>query len=104
MVDKVFISPTRAWILSALFAVSYVAFLYVLPSGRLVFTKRQVEVGPNADRARASNERWRNDPSVIRARLTGVLMATLFSVFMVHLVVAKTGELKVSQGRYFMNI
>lgn len=48
-------------------------------AGRLVFTARAVEVGPGAERARLENERWRSDPSVIRARLAGVSLSTLAS-------------------------
>ena len=48
-------------------------------AGRLVFTARAVEVGPGAERARLENERWRSDPSVIRARLASVSLSTLAS-------------------------
>jgi prenyl protein peptidase len=61
------------------FAFSYVALLYIFKAGRLVFAARAVEVGPGAERARLQNERWRNDPSVIRARLASVSLSTLAS-------------------------
>lgn len=96
MADSVSISSTTAWLLSAFFATSYVASLYVLPGGRLVFLAQQVEVGPNADRARLENEKWRSDPSTIKARLTGVSLATLSSLLIVYVVVTQAGSWNVS--------
>ena len=65
--------------LGGMFAFSYVASLYMFKAGRLVFTARAVEVGTGAERARLENERWRSDPSVIRARLASVSLSTLAS-------------------------
>jgi hypothetical protein len=73
------VSKWAAFGLGGGFAFSYIASLYIFKAGRLVFTARAVEVGPGAERARTENERWRNDPSVIRARLAGVSLSTLAS-------------------------
>ncbi|KAG8835883.1 hypothetical protein FRC17_000433 [Serendipita sp. 399] len=75
------LSPAKAWLLSGYFAISYVASLYTFRAGRLVFTAQQTEVGPNAERARALNERWRNDPATIKARLLGVSLSTVLEEF-----------------------
>lgn len=80
------VSKWTAVALGGSFAFSYVASLYMFKAGRLVFTARAVEVGPGAERARLENERWRSDPSVIRARLASVSLSTLAScgaVFMI---------------------
>jgi len=90
------LSPTAAWLLSAFFAVSYVGSLYIFPAGRLKFNGERVEVGRNAERARALNERWRNDPATIRARLSGVALSTILSCCVVHAVVTKSASWTVS--------
>ena len=90
------LSPTSGWLLSGYFATSYVASLYMLRAGRLVFTAQQTEVGPAASRARAENERWRNDPSTIRARIIGVSISTVVSCGVVYAVVTNTGSWQAS--------
>ncbi|KAG8844032.1 hypothetical protein FRC20_003639 [Serendipita sp. 405] len=91
------LSPAKAWLLSGYFAVSYVASLYTFRAGRLIFTAQQTEVGPNAERARASNERWRNDPATIRARLMGVSLSTVVSCLVFYGVVVTSGSWKWSE-------
>ncbi|CCA73790.1 related to CAAX prenyl protease 2 [Serendipita indica DSM 11827] len=86
------LSSTSGWLLSGFFATSYVASLYMFRAGRLVFTAQQTEVGPNASRARAENERWRNDPSTIRARILSVSISTAVSCGVVYAVVTKAGS------------
>ncbi|KAH7097561.1 hypothetical protein BKA62DRAFT_643212 [Auriculariales sp. MPI-PUGE-AT-0066] len=61
-------------------ATSYVGSLYLFKSTRLVFAAPD----PNAsqgeqERQRQEGEQWRNDPKVIRARLTAVTLSTLLS-------------------------
>jgi prenyl protein peptidase len=90
-----FITPSAAWLLSAFFAASYVGSLYIFPAGRLKFNNERVEVGRNAERARTLNERWRNDPATIRARLSGVALSTVLSCFVIYAVVTKIGSWKV---------
>jgi prenyl protein peptidase len=90
------LSHTSAWLLSSFFAISYVSSVYIFPAGRLVFTARQVEVGPQAERARLVNERWRNDPAVIKARVSGVVTSTIGSCLTVFTVVTMMGSWPVS--------
>lgn len=92
------LSPSIAWTLSSFFAISYVTSVYIFPAGRLVFTAQQVEVGPQAERARQANERWRNDPATIRARLSGVALSTIGSCLAVFSVVTLMGSWAVSEG------
>jgi prenyl protein peptidase len=92
------IPSTTAWLLSAFFAVSYVASVYALPGARLVYKTQQVETGPDAARARAQNELSRNDPSVIKSRLIGVSLATLSAISVVYAVVTKAGSWDVSSN------
>lgn len=92
----VVLSTGTAWILSAFIAFSYVASVYTLKAGRLVFTAQQVEVGQGAERARAANERWRNDPSTIKARLLGVVMSTITSCLLLMITVYLTSRAGIS--------
>jgi prenyl protein peptidase len=92
--------PSTTLLLSAFFAASYVCSLYIFPAGRLRFNNERVEVGRNAERARALNERWRNDPATIQARLSGVALSTVFSCLIVYAVVTKTGSWKVSYSPF----
>ncbi|EJD48336.1 hypothetical protein AURDEDRAFT_61361 [Auricularia subglabra TFB-10046 SS5] len=67
---------------------SYVASLYLFNSSRLVFA-RAVRPDPTRakdahERQRVPGERWRNDPSVIRARLTAVSLSTLSCCALVY--------------------
>ncbi|KIM23733.1 hypothetical protein M408DRAFT_77114 [Serendipita vermifera MAFF 305830] len=90
-----FLSSYTAWILSAFFASSYVGSLYIFPAGRLKFNAERVEVGRDAERARSLNERWRNDPATIQARLAGVTLSTVLSCLVIFAVVTKLGSWKV---------
>jgi prenyl protein peptidase len=98
------ITPSTAWLLSAFFATSYVGSLYIFPAGRLRFNNERVEVGRNAERARTLNERWRNDPATIRARLSGVALSTVLSCFVIYAVVTKTGSWKVSHLSFLSSL
>ncbi|KAF8323006.1 uncharacterized protein EI90DRAFT_3282145 [Cantharellus anzutake] len=69
------LSPTTSQLLQAFFATSYVSSIYVHPDGRLKF-----EITP---RGKKSPTRTRNDPLVIRTRLTAVVLATIVSCVVV---------------------
>ncbi|PVF99797.1 Abi-domain-containing protein [Serendipita vermifera] len=86
------ISGTTAWLISAFFATSYVASLYMFRAGRLGFRQQKVEAGPNASGARAYNEEGRNNPTVIKARLFSVAISTLFSCGIMLAVITKAGS------------
>lgn len=60
-------------------ATSYVGVLYLFKSTRLVFVQPTSSDPQQQERARYVGEQWRNDPKVIRARLTAVVSSTVFS-------------------------
>ncbi|KAF8073392.1 hypothetical protein FPV67DRAFT_1477623 [Lyophyllum atratum] len=69
------ISTTTAHFLTFLFAFSYVGSLYISKNARLLFSKEAVQSN-GSPREKAKDERWRDDPDVIRARLVAVTIAT----------------------------
>ncbi len=75
------LSPTTSQLLQALLAVGYVSSIYVHPNGRLKF-----EITPQGKKP----IKTRNDPLVIRARLTAVVLATILSCAVVIGVVFAT--------------
>ncbi|CAG8697597.1 3265_t:CDS:2, partial [Acaulospora colombiana] len=86
------ISGTTAWLISAFFATSYVASLYMFRAGRLAFRQKKVEAGPNAAGARAHNEEGRDSPTVIKARLSSVAISTLVSCGIMLALITKAGS------------
>jgi formate hydrogenlyase subunit 3/multisubunit Na+/H+ antiporter MnhD subunit len=91
------ISGTVAWFLSAFFATSYVASLYMFRAGRSIYRQQRIETGPNAANARAYNEEGRNSPTVIKARLSSVAISTFISCGIMLAVITKAGSWNVSQ-------
>lgn len=73
------ISLSTAHWLAGLFAGSYVGSLYLSKLARLSFRKGRVQLQQGEQRGQAEDERWRDDPEVIRARLVAVSMSTLSS-------------------------
>lgn len=85
------ISGTISWLLCAFFTLSYVGSLYLARAGRLAFHAPPANVQNGQERVRVANEKWRNDPEVIKARLKAVTLSTLGSCAVVVLVVSKFG-------------
>lgn len=77
------ISLSTAHWLAGLFAVSYVGSLYLSKNARLSFRKGRVQLRQGQQRGKAQDERWRDDPEVIRARLVAVSVSTLSSCLVV---------------------
>ncbi|KAG8931396.1 hypothetical protein FRC03_005739 [Tulasnella sp. 419] len=75
---------------SALFTTLYIGSLYLAKSGRLAFHAPPVNVPNGQERVRLANERWRNDPEVIRARLMAVTLSTIGSCLIVDAVIANS--------------
>ena len=73
------ISLFTAHCLAVFFAGSYVGSLYLSKNARLSFRKGLVRLRQGEQRAKEQNERWRDDPEVIRARLVAVSVSTLSS-------------------------
>ncbi|KAJ4482148.1 hypothetical protein J3R30DRAFT_2131880 [Lentinula aciculospora] len=81
--QDVALSPTIAHSLGLAFASVYVGSIYVSKNARLVFKAQPTLVdsrGEPRERLREENERWRDDPDVIKARLVAVSIATLLCV------------------------
>ncbi|KIO31420.1 hypothetical protein M407DRAFT_19565 [Tulasnella calospora MUT 4182] len=90
--DSPVISGTLSWLLCAFFTLSYVGSLYLARAGRLAFHAPPVDVPNGQERVRLANEKWRNDPQVIKARLKAVAVSTLGSCAVVVCVVSKFGS------------
>ncbi|KAI0783729.1 hypothetical protein C8Q75DRAFT_781697 [Abortiporus biennis] len=74
------LSSLSAHLLAASFAISYVGSLYLSKHSRLRFSSTAVAHNQNdVPRQKYDGERWRDDPDVIRARLTAVTLSTLLS-------------------------
>jgi hypothetical protein len=73
------LSTSGAHIISCFFAFTYVGSLYVFKNARLSFNSKLVRLQDGQLRQKAGDERWRDDPDVIKARLLAVCMSTLLS-------------------------
>ncbi|KAH7885150.1 CAAX protease self-immunity-domain-containing protein [Phlebopus sp. FC_14] len=73
------LSTTSAHALAALFALAYVGSIYVSRNARLSFSNTRAYLDYGYARPKERNERWRDDPNVIRARLFAVSTATILS-------------------------
>lgn len=77
-----------AHILAALFVTTYVGSIYISKDARLSFSKTKVYLDYGFARPKLQNERWRDDPDVIRARLVAVSGATLICCVVVFLLMS----------------
>jgi prenyl protein peptidase len=103
---------STAHMLAVTFALTYVGSIYFSKAARLSFSspshqaskpQRDTNGWPN-EREKGSNERWRDDPDVIRARLIAVSSATLVScLFFFGLVwsVVRPSEYVSSKSAFF---
>jgi hypothetical protein len=71
------ISTGTAHLLTTLFAFCYVGSIYLSKTARLTFSSDATHTPEGTPREKLPNERWRNDPDVIRARLISTSIATL---------------------------
>jgi prenyl protein peptidase len=70
------ISTASAHGITLLLASSYVGSLYLSKNTRLSFSSKPKRAATGTSREKESNERWRDDPDVIRARILAVTIAT----------------------------
>lgn len=70
------ISVFHAHVLAAFFTFSYVGSLYISKHARLRFSAKKIEVSSGQPRTREEEERWRDDPDVIKARLFAASLST----------------------------
>ena len=87
------ISSFSAFLITLSFAFIYVGSLYLSKNARLSFVSQPYRANPgreDEEREKMKNERWRDDPDVIRARLAAVSVATVvcclgvFAVLLFH--------------------
>lgn len=79
------ISTSTAHAYAAFFTFSYVGSLYVSRSARLSFKRgASVNLRDGEERSKESDERWRNDPDVIRARLLAASLSTALGLYAVY--------------------
>lgn len=79
------ISLSTAHAFAAFFTFSYVGSLYVSKNARLSFKDGvSLDARNGEERVKQADERWRNDPDVIRARLFAATMSTVGSVLAVY--------------------
>ncbi|RPD60277.1 Abi-domain-containing protein [Lentinus tigrinus ALCF2SS1-7] len=83
------IALSTAHLLAAFFTFSYVGSLYLSKNARLSFKKGVSSTVDGEERAKENDERWRNDPDVIRARLLAASASTLLSVYVVYQLVQR---------------
>jgi prenyl protein peptidase len=81
------LSILHAHLLAGFFATAYVGSLYLAKQTRLSFSFKDGTARVNEDH-RFAGERWRDDPDVIKARLTAASTATVLSCVVVGVVVS----------------
>lgn len=82
-----FLSTSSAHLIASCFAISYVGSLYVSKNGRLSFWSKAGHA-----RSKMGEQRFRDDPVVIKSRLLAVCISTLLSCLTVSWLVWKSGE------------
>jgi hypothetical protein len=91
------ISTTLAHFLALGFSVAYVGSLYVSKNARLSFSSKAGWSRNGEARRKEREERWRDDPDVIKARLAAVTLASAVCCIIVVVIVWLVGGSKVSK-------
>ena len=86
------ISTSAAHAFAALFATFYVGSIYISKDARLSFSNTKVYLDYGFARPKLQNERWRDDPDVIRARLVAVGGATLICCTIVFVLMSANAK------------
>ncbi|KAG5336705.1 hypothetical protein C0989_012059 [Termitomyces sp. Mn162] len=73
------ISTATAHLLTFIFGFIYVGSLYVSKHGRLSFSQDRAKNANGTPYGKLQDERWRDDPSVIRARFLAGTIATILN-------------------------
>ena len=73
-----------AHLINAVLTIGYVLPLYFTKYTRLSFSKTQAN---NGSRSKNPSERWRDDPTVIKARLLSVSASVIASLFLMHYII-----------------
>lgn len=80
------ISTATAHLLTFIFAFNYVGSLYVSKHARLSFSQDRANNANGTAYTKLQNERWRDDPSVIKARLLAGSIATILNCGLVFFI------------------
>ncbi|KAH9062728.1 hypothetical protein EDB87DRAFT_1605600 [Lactarius vividus] len=89
------LSLKDAHLINAMLTIGYVLPLYFTKYTRLSFSKTQANDG---SRSKNPSERWRDDPTVIKARLLSVSVSMMASLSLMHyIVVTNQGNTNVSR-------
>lgn len=78
-----------AHLINAVLTIGYVLPLYFTKYTRLSFSKGQAN---NGLRSKNPSERWRDDPTVIKARLLSVSASMIASLLLMHYIVVSPGN------------
>lgn len=78
------LSLNDAHLINAVLTIGYVLPLYFTKYTRLSFSQTQAN---NGSRSKNSSGRWRDDPTVIKARLLSVCATMIASLFLMHYIV-----------------
>ena len=84
------VEPAVSILLAGFVATSYVGSLYLFKSTRLIFAASAASVKGQTrtqERQQLEGEQWRNEPRVIRARLTAVSLSSILCCGLVYMLV-----------------
>lgn len=90
------LSTTSAFLITFSFATAYVGGLYLSKNARVSFASVQHNGDGKIPRQKLKDERWRDDPDVIRARIIVVTFATLACCLAVFAVLWMSTDLTVA--------
>lgn len=82
--SQVPLSLKGAHLINAVLTIGYVLPLYLTKYTRLSFSKTQAN---NGSHSKSPSERWRDDPTVIKARLLSVSASMIASLLLMHYIV-----------------
>lgn len=86
------VTTAYAHMLAALHATAYVGSIYIAKCARRSLSKARAPSTAMSGRPQKHDERWRDDPDVIRERLVAVTMATMVCCAVVYAVVAALSD------------
>jgi len=86
------LTPTSAFFITFSFAATYVGGLYLSKNTRTIFASVQYHGDGKTPREKLREERWRNDPDVIRARIIAVMFSTFACCLAVFAVLWKYSD------------
>ena len=95
------LSLKDAHLINAVLTIGYVLPLYFTKYTRLSFSKTQAN---NGSRSKNPSERWRDDPTVIKARLLSVSASVVASLFLMHYIVVSDQNNATNVSRHSLEL